>query len=141
MTDAHIHAIVYDIVGAAIDVYQDLRGGLSEAIYEEALCCELGKRGIQYESQKELTVYFKGNPLKKKYRADIYCENNIIIELKAVDEIIPEYRAQLFNYLRVTKTSFGILMNFTMKGVRIEKYLYNHDTNEVVLFPSKHEQE
>lgn len=125
---------VYSIVGAAYEVQKVLRGGLSEAIYEEALCRELEDRGIEAEEQKELTIYYKDKPLEKKYRVDILCEEDIIIELKAVEKIISEHRAQLFNYLRLMDKPVGILINFSMHGVEIEKYLYDMDNNDFVYY-------
>ncbi len=123
--------IVFSIVGAAYDVQHELRGGLSEAIYEEALCRELRSRGLLVAPQQELTIFYKGEPLDKKYRVDILCEEDIVIELKAVEQILSEHRAQLFNYLRVTAMPIGILINFAMNGVHIERYCYDFDTNEV----------
>lgn len=134
MAECLYDKIVYSVVGAAYEVQKGLRGGLSEAIYEEALRQELYDRGIDAEAQKELIVYYKGKPLEKKYRVDILCEEDIIIELKAVEKIISEHRAQLFNYLRLMEKPIGILINFSVHGVEIEKYLYDLDNNEVAYY-------
>ena len=104
--------LIYDIVGAAHEVYNELHYGLSEAIYEEALCVELNEIGIEAAHQVELPVFYKGHHLEKHYRLDIVVENDIIVELKAVDKILSEHRAQLFNYLRITKKPNWIVAEF-----------------------------
>lgn len=74
--------VVYRLIGAAFDVHNELHYGLSEAIYEEALCIELNVRGIKTENQVHVPVYYKGNLLDKRYRLDLVIEDNIIVELK-----------------------------------------------------------
>ena len=125
--------LIYDIIGAAHEVHNELRSGLSEAIYEEALCLELNELGIAVSHQVDLPVFYKEHQLDKHYRLDIVVEDDIIIELKAVDKILSEHRAQLFNYLRITKKPIGILLNFG-KSVYVEKYIYDADTNDVSFF-------
>jgi GxxExxY protein len=102
----------YDIIGAAMAVYNDLGGGLSEEIYQESFEIELAERGFQFVSQPELAVLYKGKPLKKRLRPDLLVESEIIIELKAVSTLIDEHRAQALNYLRVTRKQVGYLINF-----------------------------
>ena len=130
--------IIYDIIGAAYDVRKELKSGLAEAIYEEALCIELESRGINAKEQQDLPVYYKGVQLQKHYRMDIVVMDDIVIELKAVDEIISEHRAQLFNYLRLTNKPIGLLINFG-DNVEVEKYQYTHNTNEIELFNYKYQ--
>ena len=81
-------------------------------------------------------MYYKGQLLEKRFRLDIVVEKDVIIELKAVEAILPEHRAQLYNYLRLTKKPVGILLNFG-KSVRAEKYIYDPETNEVTFFNVK----
>ena len=131
MLDDPYNDIVYSIVGAAYEVQKELHGGLSEAIYHEALCLELQNRDIKSESEAELIVYYKNKPLQKRYRVDILCADDIILELKAVDDLISEHRAQLYNYLRITRKPIGILINFSKSGVQIEKYKYDFLENNV----------
>ena len=88
---------VYQIIGAAMAVRKELRGGLLEAIYEEALCLELTKSGIPGEREKELSVFYKGQKLHKTFRMDIVVDDDIIVELKAMSFLAPEHRAQLCN--------------------------------------------
>ena len=77
----------YNITGAAMHVYNVLGSGFLEAVYQEALAIEFAKRGIPFEREKELKVFYEGNELKQTYRADFVCYGDIIIELKAVSEL------------------------------------------------------
>ena len=128
--------IVYDIIGAAMEVHREYGFGISEGVYEEALCIELEDYGYESEAQCDLPVYYKGQLLEKRFCMDIVVENDIIIELKAVDTLLAEHRAQLYNYLRLTKKPVGILLNFG-RSVRAEKYIYDPETNEVTFFNVK----
>ena len=129
--------IAYDIIGAAMEVHNEYGFGISEGVYEEALCIELeNEYGYETEAQCDLPVYYKGQLLEKRFRLDIVVEKDVIIELKAVEAILPEHRAQLYNYLRLTKKPVGILLNFG-KSVRAEKYIYDPETNEVTFFNVK----
>ena len=129
--------IAYDIIGAAMEVHNEYGFGISEGVYEEALCIELeNEYGYETEAQCDLPVYYKGQLLEKRFRLDIVVEKDVIVELKAVEAILPEHRAQLYNYLRLTKKPVGILLNFG-KSVRAEKYIYDPETNEVKFFNVK----
>lgn len=129
--------IAYDIIGAAMEVHNEYGFGISEGVYEEALCIELGNEyGYETEAQCDLPVYYKGQLLEKRFRLDIVVEKDVIVELKALEAILPEHRAQLYNYLRLTKKPVGILLNFG-KSVRAEKYIYDSETNEVTFFNVK----
>ena len=103
---------VYDIIGACFDVYKELSCGLSEPIYQEALEIEFNLRGIPFEREKELVVYYKGRKLRKKYVADFVCYDDIIVELKALDNVTSKEVSQLLNYLHITKYPLGLLVNF-----------------------------
>ena len=112
----------YAIRGAVYEVYKTLGIGFLEAVYQEALELELAARGIPFESQPEITIAYKGAILRQKYRADIVCFNKIIVELKAVKQILPEHAAQLQNYLRATGMKLGLIVNFSHHpGVEIKR--------------------
>ena len=102
----------YDITGAAMHVYNTLGPGFLEAVYQEALAIEFKKRGIPYEQEKELKVFYDGQELKQTYRADFVCYGNIIVELKAVSEFDNSHRSQVYNYLKATGYKLGIIFNF-----------------------------
>jgi GxxExxY protein len=103
---------VYQIVGAALDVYWQLGRGFLEPIYQEAMQVELTRRSIPFESQKGLTVLYKGEPLKKEYVPDFIVFDQIIAELKACDRLSGREEAQLLNYLKATGMRVGLLINF-----------------------------
>ena len=123
---------MYNVVGAAMEVHSILGYGMAEAIYQEALAVEMEKRGMVAEREKELFLQYKDITLKKTYFADFYY-NGIIIELKSVEEITPVHRAQLFNYLRITKNNRGILFNFGEESLYTERYLYLPQYDDFVM--------
>ena len=102
----------FDIVGAAMHVYNTLGHGFLEAVYQEALEIELAKRGIPFESQKELGIVYCGQELKQTYKPDIICYDKIIVELKAVSSLDDSHRSQIYNYLHATGYKLGLLINF-----------------------------
>lgn len=122
----------YKIIGAAMTVHNELGWGLLEPLYNEALQMELKANGILCEHEKLLPCYYKGKLMNKSYRMDIVVDD-IIVELKSVSELIPEHRAQLFNYLRLTKKPVGLLINFGQKRLQGERYGYDIETNECIL--------
>ena len=126
-------ALLYKIVGAAMTVHSELKYGLLEPVYQEALCMELEQRNVEYCSEETLPIYYKGVLMKKQYRMDIVC-GDIVVELKSVEELLPEHRAQLFNYLRLTQKPVGMLINFGEPSLHFEKYYYDTESNEVVLY-------
>ena len=103
---------VYAITGAAIAVHRKLGPGFLEAVYQEALEIEFGLGGIPFESQKNLTIKYKGQPLKKEYCADFVCYGKIIVELKALSKLSGHEEAQVINYLKSTGLTVGLLLNF-----------------------------
>lgn len=102
----------YDIIGAAMQVYNILGNGFLEAVYQEAFEIELGKRNIPYEREKELVIFYEGIELQKKFYADFLCFENIIVELKAVTKLENVHRSQVYNYLKATGKRLGLLINF-----------------------------
>lgn len=114
---------VYNIVGAAMEVHTTLGRGLAEPIYQEALAVEFRMEGLDVEREKPLKMFYKDTLLDKRYFADFYY-NGIIIELKAVESLNADHRAQLFNYMRITRQHIGLLFNFSEPHLRTERYLY-----------------
>ncbi len=102
----------YNIIGAAMYVYNVLGSGFVEPIYQEALEIEFQRRGIPYVREKEVDVYYDGILLKKKFQPDFICYDEIIVELKAVMELDDLNRVQVYNYLRATHFKLGLLINF-----------------------------
>ncbi len=112
MSDIIYKSESYLIQGAVFDVYRQLGCGFLEAVYQEALEIELSGRNIPFTSQEDISINYKGQLLKKRYRPDLICYNSIIIELKAAKAVAPEHKAQLINYLKATDMKLGLLVNF-----------------------------
>lgn len=102
----------YDFMAAAFEVYNDMGNGYTEDIYQEAIELELIDRKIPFKPQAELTIHYKGKPLRKKFRPDLMVFDDLVIELKAVSALTSEHEAQLLNYLKATGKPVGYLVNF-----------------------------
>ncbi len=114
----------YAIQGAIFEVYREMGAGYLEAVYQECLERELRLRNIPFVAQAELQLMFKGRPLKQTYRPDFICYNKIILELKAAKQIIPEFEAQILNYLKASHLRLGLLVNFgAHPKVEIERFV------------------
>ena len=100
-----------EIIGAAIEVHQQLGPGLLESIYEECLCRELRFRGIPFERQVPVPILYKGHELDQGYRIDILA-NRIVVEVKAVERILPVHEAQAITYLKLMGLPTALLFNF-----------------------------
>ncbi len=100
------------IIGAGIEVHRCLGPGLLESAYEECLCHELSLQGIRFERQRPLAVLYKGIKIDCSYRLDVVVDEAVIVEVKAVDTIIPIHEAQLLTYLKLSGIRIGLLMNF-----------------------------
>ncbi len=103
---------VYAIIGAAMDVYNNLGPGFLEAVYQEAMEIETTTRKIPILPGQKLLIDYKGKPLKKFYEADLICFEKIIVEIKATDKLTSRDEAQILNYLKATGMKVGILINF-----------------------------
>ena len=102
----------YAISGAAMEVYNSLGPGFLEAVYQEALAVEFAARNIPFEAQKDLTIFYKGAALSKKYIADFLVYGTIVVEIKSQKEVTDVDKAQLINYLKATGCELGILLKF-----------------------------
>jgi GxxExxY protein len=102
------------IIGAAIEVHRNLGPGLLESAYEECLCHELHLRGLDFKRQVALPLLYKGLKLDCGYKLDLIVQDQIILELKAVDKLLPIHEAQLLTYLRLTGKRVGLLINFNV---------------------------
>ena len=102
----------YDFMAAAFEVYNEMGHGFLEEVYHESLELELNQRGKNYVSKPKLSLFYKGQFLKKQYEADLMVIGEIVVELKAVKALAPEHEAQLINYLRATQKRVGYLINF-----------------------------
>ena len=115
-----------------MNVHDELSWGLLEPVYNEALHLELLDNNIANEREKHLPCYYKHHQLEKFYQMDLVVDD-VVVELKSVDELNSAHRAQLFNYLRLTRKPIGLLINFGQPSLQGERYGYDEDTNECIL--------
>ena len=108
----HENEISEQIIGAAIEVHRFFGPGLVEQVYEEARCHELSLRGIRFERQKFVPIYYKGVKLGVPLRLDLIVEEKVIVDLKAKEEVIAFDRAKLLSYLRLLSLRLGLILNF-----------------------------
>jgi GxxExxY protein len=102
------------IIGAAIEVHRHLGPGLLESAYEECLCHQLHLRGLAFKRQIELPVIYKGLSLDCGYRIDLAVQDEVILELKSVEKLLPVHQAQLLTYMRLAGKKVGLLINFNV---------------------------
>ena len=105
------------VIGAALEVHRHLGPGFLESVYERALSNELAHRNIVFERQKVSTVFYKTRPVGD-HRVDFLVECKLIVELKAIERIMPIHQAQLISYLKAANLSLGLLINFNVKWLR-----------------------
>jgi len=122
MTELIYKEEAYKVVGACMEVYNDLGSGFLESVYQEALARELAANEIPYVEQWGIDVHYKGDKLDKKFFADFICFNEIIIEIKAMEGLVPEHEAQLINYLKATKKPLGLLVNFGGPSLQYKRF-------------------
>jgi GxxExxY protein len=106
------------IIGAAIAVHRELGPGLLESAYEACLAHELDERGLGVDRQIPLPIRYRGLRIDCGYRIDLLVEDRVIVELKAVDQLLPIHEAQLLSYLKLSGRKVGLLLNFKVKMLR-----------------------
>lgn len=118
-----------NVIGAAIDVHKAMGPGLLESVYEECLCHELGLRNIQFIRQYEIPVKYKGVELDCRYRLDLLVEDKLVVELKSVEKLMPIHDAQLLSYLKLTRRTVGLLINFNVPFLKqgVRRKVLNHE--------------
>ncbi|MBK6835317.1 MAG: GxxExxY protein [Bacteroidetes bacterium] len=117
MTQAYVNDIAYKIVGCAIEVHKHIGPGLLESVYEKCLKEELRLNGLNYTSQIEVPISYKGADLAGNLRLDLLVEDIIIVELKSVEGLLPVFSAQLLSYLKLTNKPKGLLINFNSTNI------------------------
>jgi GxxExxY protein len=113
-----LNQITYEIIGAAYKVHSTLGPGLLESAYEVCLEYELLKKGFKVERQKPLPVIYEDVKLDAGYRIDLLVEDDVIVELKAVEEIAPIHQAQIMTYLKLSDRKLGLLMDFNVTNMK-----------------------
>ena len=123
---------IYDVIGAIYEVHKELGPGLNEYCYQEGFQIQLDELDIPYQREMTFHPTYHGKPMQATYRVDFLCKEDIIVECKAVDDLDNNMRAQLYNYMRLLKHPCGILVNFASKLVKVERYFYDKETNEIL---------
>ena len=103
---------IEEIIGAAMEVFNVLGKGFEEKVYQEAMALELTARGVPYFREPRVPIYYKSNQLTRYYQPDFICFNHIVVELKALSSVGEEEMAQLFRYLKASKLTKALLINF-----------------------------
>ena len=111
----------FNIIGAAMEVHSIIGCGFTEPIYQEALEEEFRLRNIPFQREKTLHFSYKGKILTKDFRPDFICYDKIIVELKAVDELVDEQFSQVYNYLKASGLQLGLLINFGHKSLEYKR--------------------
>jgi GxxExxY protein len=106
------------VIGCAIEVHRWLGPGLLESAYSRCLAQELTAAGIAFETEKPIGVAYKGMQIDCGFRLDIWVENMLIVEIKAIEKLQPIHRAQLLTYMKMTKSSIGLLINFNSRVLK-----------------------
>jgi GxxExxY protein len=114
-----LNSITDKIIKIAIEVHRTLGPGLLESIYEKAMCHELATDGINFANQVVIPILYKGTNLGD-HRLDLLVENEVIVELKAVDRVDPVFKAQVLSYLKLTGRKLGLLINFNVPILKDE---------------------
>lgn len=112
ITKSYLTELTYQINGAAIEVHKFLGPGLLESVYHKCLKKELNLRGISFKSELLVPIVFKDLEIETDLRCDLFIENCIVIELKAIEIILPIHHAQLMTYMKLLESPKGILYNF-----------------------------
>lgn len=107
-----------EVIGALIEVHRHLGPGLMESAYEACLCAELSERRLKFERQRPLPISYKSVHLDCGYRLDLVVEDRILLELKAVERLLPIHEAQVITYLRLSRLPVGLLVNFNVTALR-----------------------
>lgn len=112
ITQTYLDELTYDVIGAAIEVNKTLGSGLLESVYQKCLEEELKYRNINFQSEKSISLIYRDKELNVDFRCDFFIENCLVVELKSVNEMSSIFEAQLLTYMKLLKSSKGILINF-----------------------------
>ncbi|HBR19322.1 MAG: hypothetical protein A2Y13_09810 [Planctomycetes bacterium GWC2_45_44] len=124
-----VSGLTGDIIGAAMEVHNQLGPGFLESVYDEALAVELAQRKIKFERQKELPVYYKQHYVKK-FVCDFVVDNKIIVEVKAISTLSEIDRVQLTSYLKASGTEIGLLLNFGGRSLEFKRMIYSKENRQ-----------
>ena len=117
MTKEFVDKISYEVVGAAINVHKKMGRGLMESVYHECMKEELNKKKLKYFTELTIPVFYDEKKLAVRFRCDLFVENCLVVELKAITRFVLEHEAKLLNHMRLLKAPKGILINFNCSNI------------------------
>jgi len=117
ITKTYFKDLIYKVNGAAIEVHKALGPGLLESVYHKCLKHELSERAIKYQSELVVPVNYKGLELNTELRCDLFVENILPVELKAIEFVLPVHEAQLMTYMKLLNAPEGLMLNFNVKNI------------------------
>jgi len=113
----------YKIIGICMEVHKNLGPGLLEIVYKDALEIEFKENNIPFEREKEYSIEYKGKTLPHKFYADFIINEDIVLEVKAIKEFSNEHIAQILNYIKLSRSEIGLLINFQTKSLQYKRYI------------------
>ncbi|QSB26555.1 GxxExxY protein [Flavobacterium sp. CLA17] len=113
----------YKIIGICMEVHRNLGAGLLEIVYKDALEIEFKENNILFEREKEYSIEYKGKILPHKFYADFIINEDIVLEVKAIKEFSSEHIAQILNYIKLSNSEVGLLVNFQTKSLQYKRYI------------------
>ena len=117
MTKKYLKDLVYQVNGAAIEVHKHLGPGLLESVYHSCLKKELAIRKLDFKTELTIPINYKGLDVDAGLRCDLFVENKLVVELKAVEKIVPIHEAQLLTYMKLLEAPIGLIINFNVTHI------------------------
>lgn len=117
VTKKYLDDLTYQIVGAAIEVHREMGRGLLESVYQHCMKEELTHRKINFFTELRIAVLYKEKLLDIDFRCDLFVENCLVVEFKAVNDLVPQFEAQLLTYMKLLRSPKGILINFNCDNI------------------------
>ncbi|MDY0150866.1 MAG: GxxExxY protein [Candidatus Cloacimonas sp.] len=132
-TEKNLQELSHAVIGSCIDVHKALGPGLLESIYLDLLCHDLDLKQIPYVRESSLNIVYKGREFHTKLRADLVVDGKIIVELKAVKDLLPIFEAQILTYMKLAKIEIGLLINFNVPMLKdgIHRFRLNYGKTEI----------
>ena len=117
MTKTYLKDLIYRVNGAAIEVHKHIGPGLLESVYHKCLIKELSIRGINFETELVIPINYKGISIEADLRCDLFVEKKLLVELKAIEKILPIHEAQLLTYMKLLEIPIGLIINFNVTNI------------------------
>jgi GxxExxY protein len=117
MTKTHLKDLIYQVNGCAIEVHKHLGPGLLESVYHSCLKKELTIRGFDFQTELIIPVNYKGLEVEAGLKCDLFIEKSLVVELKAVEKVLPIHEAQLLTYMKLLEVPIGLIINFNVKHI------------------------